>query len=82
MRRTTVADGGVACSLLKLLEKTALELLAQPPEATAKWLQILIQYSLVEAANPAGCAWIVDPAFRSYLARGTSLADSADKGLW
>lgn len=82
MRRTTVADGGVACSLLKLLEKTALELLAQPPEATAKWLQILIQYSLVEAANPAGCAWIVDPAFRSYLARGTSLADAADKGLW
>jgi hypothetical protein len=37
---------------------------------------------MTSAENPENSGWITDPAFRSYLARGSSLAAAADKGLW
>jgi hypothetical protein len=52
------------------------------PEAAAKWTDILQQYSLLQEQSPASSTWMTDPAFRRYLAEGSSLAAGADKGLW
>lgn len=81
-RSSIVADGGAACSLLKLLETSATTLPADQLEAAKQWVEVLTQYSLLQADNPAVTAWITDPAFRRYLAKGSSLAAAADKGLW
>ena len=70
------------CSLLKLLENSAIQLQHEQAEASKKWAELLATYNLVTAENPENSGWITDPAFRSYLARGSSLAAAADKGLW
>jgi hypothetical protein len=91
-RSASMTADGHACSLLNLLEQTAIELQVEPSgwnqesswraEAAARWASLLQAYNLLQAQNPASSAWIADPAFRTYLAKGSSLAAAADKGLW
>ena len=82
LRRSAIETGGVACSLLKLLEISAVQLQTQQTEAAKKWAELLVHYNLIAGEDAARSSWIMDQTFRDFLARGSSLATAAGKGVF